>query len=162
MHFFVFFFQKRFYNFVLCFFFLKSYSKFFKAYDRAADVTCVEQVFGGQLVQHIKCLECGKISQKLESFLDLSLPIVENNKNCVCYNSFKNNYLFLLRKNISSLSFFFRVQTTLVNKLGEDFMPALSNLKNATTKSKHMIKKEKNVARKKAKVGRKFILIWIF
>lgn len=46
-----------------------------KAYDKSADVTCVEQVFGGQLVQCIMCLQCKHVSIRFESFLDMSLSI---------------------------------------------------------------------------------------
>jgi ubiquitin carboxyl-terminal hydrolase 16/45 len=50
---------------------------FFLAYAFSNDITFVDRIFGGQLLQTIKCAECGQISTRLESFLDLSLPIAD-------------------------------------------------------------------------------------
>lgn len=49
----------------------------FLAYDNVTQHTFVEQVFGGQLLQIIKCLKCRNISKRHEPFLDLSLSIVD-------------------------------------------------------------------------------------
>uniref|UniRef100_A0A5S6R136 Ubiquitin carboxyl-terminal hydrolase n=1 Tax=Trichuris muris TaxID=70415 RepID=A0A5S6R136_TRIMR len=43
------------------------------AYLHSAQVPAVDQVFGGTLLQRIKCLSCGSVSFRLDPFLDLSL-----------------------------------------------------------------------------------------
>ena len=42
---------------------------------QSTDSCYVDAVFGGSLLQSIKCLQCGHISNSLEPFLDLSLPL---------------------------------------------------------------------------------------
>lgn len=48
-----------------------------KAYGRQIKHTFVECLFGGQLISTVICEECKYISQILEPFLDLSLPVTE-------------------------------------------------------------------------------------
>ncbi|KFD72654.1 hypothetical protein M514_01774 [Trichuris suis] len=43
------------------------------AYLHSAQVPAVDQVFGGTLLQRIKCLSCNSVSFRLDPFLDLSL-----------------------------------------------------------------------------------------
>lgn len=117
---------------------------YFLAYDRAAEVTCVEQVFGGELLQCITCLECKNVSQRHESFLDLSLPIVEN----------KESVSFLKNKKKFSENFIYFQAAVVVERLSDDFLKSLETPKKTYGgKSKHLMKKEKKVARKNAKVS---------
>uniref|UniRef100_A0A914VHP8 Ubiquitin carboxyl-terminal hydrolase n=1 Tax=Plectus sambesii TaxID=2011161 RepID=A0A914VHP8_9BILA len=46
-----------------------------KAYFESAGRPRLDRVFGGSLLQSIECSECGHLSQKLEAFLDISVPI---------------------------------------------------------------------------------------
>ncbi|KRZ16028.1 Endonuclease G, mitochondrial [Trichinella zimbabwensis] len=46
-----------------------------KAYMLCCKTTAVDQVFGGQLLQSIRCLTCNHRSYKLDPFLDLSLAL---------------------------------------------------------------------------------------
>ncbi|KAL8617496.1 hypothetical protein ACOMHN_060996 [Nucella lapillus] len=48
-----------------------------KGYGRPVKFTFVDSLFGGQLVSTITCEECSHVSQIVESFLDLSLPVTE-------------------------------------------------------------------------------------
>ncbi|GFR98315.1 ubiquitin carboxyl-terminal hydrolase 16-like, partial [Elysia marginata] len=48
-----------------------------KEYGRQVKHTFLDSLFGGQLVSTVKCEECKSISQIFESFLDLSLPVME-------------------------------------------------------------------------------------
>ncbi|KAL4233209.1 Ubiquitin carboxyl-terminal hydrolase 16 [Mactra antiquata] len=51
-----------------------------KAYGRQIKHTFVECLFGGQLISTVVCEECKYISQILEPFLDLSLPVTEEKR----------------------------------------------------------------------------------
>lgn len=70
-----------FYIILYCFFYSKVPTFLFKVFN-SASTNCVEHVFGGQLIQKITCLECGNVSETMEPFLDICLPIV-NNETCV-------------------------------------------------------------------------------
>ncbi|XP_071485111.1 ubiquitin carboxyl-terminal hydrolase 16-like, partial [Diadema antillarum] len=48
-----------------------------KEYGNHSKHTFVDTVFGGHLISSVKCNECHNISEILEPFLDLSLPILE-------------------------------------------------------------------------------------
>ncbi|XP_022081672.1 ubiquitin carboxyl-terminal hydrolase 16-like [Acanthaster planci] len=49
-----------------------------KAYGQHCRHTFVDSVFSGQLLSSVHCNECNVVSEVLEPFLDLSLPIVES------------------------------------------------------------------------------------
>ncbi|XP_054707621.1 ubiquitin carboxyl-terminal hydrolase 16-like isoform X2 [Uloborus diversus] len=55
----------------------KSTKKLFKEYGRYAGHTIVERIFGGLLVSTVLCEECNAVSQVVEPFMDLSLPLFE-------------------------------------------------------------------------------------
>jgi len=48
-----------------------------KEYGRQVKHTFLDSLFGGQLVSTVRCEECKNASQVYESFLDLSLPVME-------------------------------------------------------------------------------------
>lgn len=48
-----------------------------KEYGQHSKHTFVDTVFGGHIISSVKCNECHNISEILEPFLDLSLPIIE-------------------------------------------------------------------------------------
>jgi len=48
---------------------------FIKALSENSERCCVDSIFGGSLLQMIQCSKCGHISNSLEPFLDLSLPL---------------------------------------------------------------------------------------
>lgn len=48
-----------------------------QVYGQEVKHTFVECLFGGQLISTVVCEECKYISQILEPFLDLSLPVTE-------------------------------------------------------------------------------------
>lgn len=52
-----------------------SNKKKIKRYGRLASYTHVDKVFGGHLLSSIVCSECNNCLQRVEAFLDLSLPI---------------------------------------------------------------------------------------
>lgn len=49
----------------------------FSAYLESASPLHLDRVFGGTLLQSVECKECGHISQRIEPFLDISLPICD-------------------------------------------------------------------------------------
>ena len=50
-----------------------------RAYFHSANVTPIDRVFGGTLLQTIQCTVCRHISTRIEPFLDLSLSICDKN-----------------------------------------------------------------------------------
>lgn len=46
-----------------------------RRYNRLASHTFIDQIFGGHLLSSVVCSECNYVMQRVESFLDLSLPI---------------------------------------------------------------------------------------
>ncbi len=53
----------------------------FTAYLDSASPLHLDRVFGGTLLQSVECTECGHISQRIEPFLDISLPICNTKNN---------------------------------------------------------------------------------
>ena len=51
-----------------------------KRYGRISSYTFIDKIFGGHLLSTIICDECKNCIQRVEPFLDLSLPIVDENK----------------------------------------------------------------------------------
>uniref|UniRef100_A0AC34REW5 USP domain-containing protein n=1 Tax=Panagrolaimus sp. JU765 TaxID=591449 RepID=A0AC34REW5_9BILA len=49
-----------------------------RAYLKSTENCYVDSIFGGNLLQMIKCCKCGHVSNSLEPFLDLSLPLNYN------------------------------------------------------------------------------------
>uniref|UniRef100_A0A1I7XU18 USP domain-containing protein n=1 Tax=Heterorhabditis bacteriophora TaxID=37862 RepID=A0A1I7XU18_HETBA len=49
-----------------------------KSYLQAAGRPLLDAVFGGTLLQTIRCCECGHVSERNEQFLDLSIPLSSN------------------------------------------------------------------------------------
>jgi len=39
------------------------------------ETTLIYQLFGGRLLSHVRCTECGHVSKTLETFLDLNLDL---------------------------------------------------------------------------------------
>ena len=57
-----------------------------KNYSPACNFTLIDSLFGGYTLSSIRCSECDSISQIMEPFFDLSLPI---NDNCTNYSPWK-------------------------------------------------------------------------
>jgi len=49
-----------------------------KRYNRLTSYTLVDQIFGGHLLSSIVCSDCSYVMQRVEPFLDLSLPIISS------------------------------------------------------------------------------------
>ena len=47
---------------------------------RLKETTCIDQIFGGYLLSSVTCQTCNVPSQIFEAFLDLSLPVHEENQ----------------------------------------------------------------------------------
>jgi hypothetical protein len=50
----------------------------FSAYYSNADITFVDRVFGGELVQLVRCTQCHTVTTRIENALDVSLAIVSS------------------------------------------------------------------------------------
>jgi ubiquitin carboxyl-terminal hydrolase 16/45 len=78
-----------------------------KRYGRLSSYTLIDKLFGGHLLSTIVCDECKNCLQRVEPFLDLSLPIVdESNKSIVSIASAAASTTFSLTssklKNLSN------------------------------------------------------------
>jgi hypothetical protein len=51
-----------------------------QGYGRLSSYTFIDQLFGGHLLSSIVCEECKTCLQRVEPFLDLSLPIVDESR----------------------------------------------------------------------------------
>uniref|UniRef100_A0A8C5RUS1 Ubiquitin specific peptidase 16 n=1 Tax=Laticauda laticaudata TaxID=8630 RepID=A0A8C5RUS1_LATLA len=93
----------------------------------------VDRIFGGELTSTIMCEECQTVSLVHEPFLDLSLPILNDQ------NGKKNNVKKLQKKEIDSCE---------ENIENECYVKERNEI---PVTSKHLQKKEKKIARKQAK-----------
>lgn len=105
-----------------------------KAYGRQVKHTFVECLFGGQLISTIVCEECKYISQILEPFLDLSLPVTEEKPQ-------RPSQSHSLKKKEGSF--------------GSKEEVSASKGKEEEKPSKHQSKKQKKKAKREAKLGSK-------
>ena len=108
--------------------------------------TLIDKLFGGHLLSSIVCEECKSCMQRVEPFLDLSLPIVDDSKssNSINLEAVEDNISYKKGKNS-------RKQTNAslqLESLKKDFED------NNTDKklSKHQTKKQKKISLKKTKV----------
>ncbi|KAL3883146.1 hypothetical protein ACJMK2_029439 [Sinanodonta woodiana] len=106
-----------------------------RQYGRQVKHTFVDSLFGGCLISTVTCEECKHISQILEPFLDLSLPVMEEKPQ-------RPNQMTSAKKKDSKESMDDNKDT-----------PVLKGIEGAATKevSKHMSKKKKKQAKKLAK-----------
>jgi len=58
--------------------------------EEKVHLTFIEELFGGVLTGEIKCLSCENVTHKDESFLDLSLDILENASLTACLRNFSS------------------------------------------------------------------------
>ncbi|KAG8136582.1 putative Ubiquitinyl hydrolase 1 protein [Naja naja] len=93
----------------------------------------VDRIFGGELTSTIMCEECQTVSLVHEPFLDLSLPVLNDQ------NGKKNNVKKLQKKEIDSCE---------ENTENECYMKERNEI---PVTSKHLQKKEKKIAKKQAK-----------
>ncbi|XP_045195108.1 ubiquitin carboxyl-terminal hydrolase 16-like [Mercenaria mercenaria] len=110
-----------------------------KAYGHQIKHTFVECLFGGQLISTVVCEECKYISQILEPFLDLSLPVTEEKPQ-------RPNQLHGARKKESSTDL--KEDTTAVKGI-EGF--AVKDDKMSKHQSKKQKKRQKRDARRHGK-----------
>ena len=126
-----------------------------KRYGRLFSYTLIDKLFGGHLLSTIVCDECKNCLQRVEPFLDLSLPIVdESNKSIVSIASAAASTTFSLTSSkLKHLS-----NKKLAKAHHEEKMNIDQYLKDEDEKSitKNQAKKLKKLA-KKAKVYFMFI-----
>ena len=130
-----------------------------KRYGRLSSYTFIDKLFGGHLLSTIVCSECNSCVQRVEPFLDLSLPIsqYEEASSCVAEMSAGRNFFehnktaSAFRKSIKK-----NLDSAPLKDLENKASQALDFIENKMqTLSKHQTKKQMKAALKKAKVTRK-------
>ena len=128
-----------------------------KRYGRLSSYTFIDRLFGGHLLSTIVCSECCGCVQRVEPFLDLSLPISQQEeaprggdaapggRNFFEHNKTASAFRKSIKKNLDSAS---------LKDLESKASQALDFIENKMqTLSKHQTKKQMKAALKKAKVS---------
>nr|XP_025841217.1 ubiquitin carboxyl-terminal hydrolase 16 [Vulpes vulpes] len=120
-----------------------------KDYEKKKSVpSFVDRIFGGELTSTIMCDECRTVSLVHESFLDLSLPVLDDQSGKKSINE-KN-----LKKTMEDED-----KESEEEKDNDSYMKERSDIPSGT--SKHLQKKAKKQAKKQAKVARKPDVVYV-
>lgn len=119
-----------------------------KRYGRLAGYTVVDKVFGGHLLSSIVCQECNECTQRIEPFLDLSLPIVDDS----IFPLHVNAKAVTTKLKLTKGKFKLAIKEEIVSSFKKDNTEEDSSSVTTNKKlSKHQLKKLQKEAKKKQK-----------